>query len=152
MDRIYRYNPHVSYKPNEGRYFQLVTAKDLYIQNITVSEHDNHSNSFQVKLPNVFTYYHLGALRVEDQKFIDLDHYKLTLWQTQLNFVVFCTWSACGVSAQHMNANKTMIRSMYRFHVYHIRRMLKMLEILLSYENSFNPHNNPYNHEKLMKI
>ena len=71
MDRIYRYNSYVFYKPNEGRYLQLMGAKDLYIQNITVSGHDNQSNSFQVKFPNVFTNYPLGAVRVEDQGFID---------------------------------------------------------------------------------
>ena len=41
MDRIYKYNPDASYKPNDGRYLQLITAKDLYIQNITVAEHDD---------------------------------------------------------------------------------------------------------------
>ena len=46
MDRIYKYNPDVFYKPNGGRYLQLISPKDLYIQNITVSEHDNHSDSF----------------------------------------------------------------------------------------------------------
>ena len=78
MDRIYRYNPNASYKPNEGRYPQIASAKDLYIQNITVSEHDNHRDSFQFIFPNVFTYYQLGALRVEDQTFIHWDHYKFT--------------------------------------------------------------------------
>ena len=53
VDRIYRYNPNVSYKPNGGRYLQLMSAKDLYIQNITVAEHEGHSDSFQVKFPNV---------------------------------------------------------------------------------------------------
>ena len=79
MDRIYTYNPHLFYKPNKGRYLQPISAKDLYIQNITVSEHDSHSDSFQVKFPNVFTNYPLGAVRVEDQRFIDWDHYKFTL-------------------------------------------------------------------------
>ena len=52
-----------------------------------------------------------------------------------------------------MNAKKLMIRSIYRFHVYYdIRRILKILEIPLPFESSFDPHNNPYNHEKLMKI
>ena len=74
MDKIYRYNPNVFYEPNGGKYLQLMSAKDLYIQNITVLKHD----SFQVKFPNVFTNYPLGAVRVED------------LWQTQLNFAVFC--------------------------------------------------------------
>ena len=82
MDRIYKYNPDASYEPNGGRYLQLITAKDLYIQNITVAEHNrNHSDSFQVKFPNVFTNYPLGAVRVEDQRFKDWDHYKFTLWQ-----------------------------------------------------------------------
>ena len=107
MDRIYKYNPDATYKPNQGRYLQLITAKDLYIKNITVSEHD----SFQAKFPNVSTKYPLGAMRVEDQGFIDWDHYKFTLWQTQLNFAVFCASSACGASVEHMNAKKPMIRS-----------------------------------------
>ena len=154
MDRIYRYNPHASYKPNGGIYLQLITAKDLYIQNITVAEHDGgHSDSFQVRFPNVFTNYPLGAVRVEDQKFKDWDHYKFTLWQSQLNFVVFCSSSACGVSVEHLNAKEPMIRSIYCFHVYyHIRRILKILEIPLPYENSFNQSNNSYNHEKFIWI
>ena len=49
MDRIYRYNPDASYKPNGGRYLQIMSAKDLYIQNITAAEHDGHIDSFQVQ-------------------------------------------------------------------------------------------------------
>ena len=90
MDRIYKYNSDASYKPNGGRYLQIMSAKDLYIQNITVAEHDGYSDSFQVKFPNVFMNYPLDAVRVEDQKFKDWDHYKFTIWQSQLNFVVFC--------------------------------------------------------------
>ena len=153
MDRIYRYNSDSSYKPNGGTYLQLITAKDLYILNVTVAEHDGRSDSFQVKFPNVFTNYLLGAVRVEDQKFKDWDHYKFTIWQSQLNFAVFCASSACGVSVEHLNAKESMIKSIYRFHVYyHIRRILKILEIPLPYENSFNQFNNPYNHEKYIHI
>ena len=154
MDRIYKYNSDASYKPNGGTYLQLITAKDLYIQNVTVAEHDGgHSDSFQVKFPNVFTNYPLGAVRVEDQKFKDWDHYKFTIWQSQLNFAVFCASSACGVSVEHLNAKEPMIRSIYRFHVYyHIRRILKILEIPLPYENSFNQYSNSYNHEKFIGI
>ena len=154
MDRIYKYNSDASYKPNGGRYLQRITAKDLYIQNITVAEHDGgHSDSFQVKFPNVFTNYPLGAVRIEDQKFKDWDHYKFNIWQSQLKFAVFCASSACGVSVEHLSAKEPMIRSIYRFHVYyHIRRILKILEIPLPYENSFNQYNNPYNHEKFIGI
>ena len=153
MDRIYKYNSDVSYKPNGGRYLQIMSAKDLYIQNITMAENDGHSDSFQVKFPNVLTNYPLSAVRVEDQRFKDWDHYKFTIWQSQLNFVVFCASSACGVSVEHLNAKEPMKRSIYRFHVYyHIRRILKILEIPLPYENSFNQYNNPYSHEKFIGI
>ena len=153
MDRIYRYNSDASYKPNGGTYLQIISAKDLYIQNITVAENDGHSDSFQVKFPNVFTNYPLGAVRVEDQKFKDWDHYKLNICKSQLNFIVFCASSACGVSVEHLNAKEPMIRSTYRFHVYyHIRKILKILEIPLPSENSFNQYNNLYNHEKFIGI
>ena len=118
-----------------------------------MAEHNGHSDSFQVKFPNVFTNYPLGAVRVEDQRFKDWDHYKFTIWQSQLNFMVFCASSACGVSVEHLNAKEPMIRSIYHFHVYcHIRRILKILEIPLPYENTFNQYNNLYNHEKFIGI
>ena len=71
MDRIYKYNPDAIYKPNGGTYLQIMSAKDLYIQNITVAEHDGHRDSFQVKFSNVFMNYLLGAVRVEDQRIKD---------------------------------------------------------------------------------
>ena len=73
MDRIYKYNPDASYKPNEGTYLQLITAKDLYIQNITVAENDGHSDSFQVKFPNVLTNYPLGAVQKHQPPLYHLD-------------------------------------------------------------------------------
>ena len=54
MDRIYKYNSDAIYKPNGGTYLQLITAKDLYTQNITVAEHDGLQVSklnFQKFLP-----------------------------------------------------------------------------------------------------
>ena len=70
MDRIYRYNPSASYKPNGGRYLKLMSVKDLYVQNIIVSEHGNHSDRFQLKFPNIFTNYPLGQVKVEDQRLL----------------------------------------------------------------------------------
>ena len=35
---------------------------------------------------------------------------------------------------------------------YYIRRIFKVLEIPLPYENSFSQYNNPYSHEKFIKI
>ena len=71
MDRIYRYNPDATYEPNQGKYLQLISTEDSYIQNITVAEYHSHSDSFQVKFPNVFRNHPLGTVRVEDKRFID---------------------------------------------------------------------------------
>ena len=97
--------------------------------------------------------YQHSSVQLVLKKWIDIPSYKFTLWQTQLDFMVFCASSACGVSVEHTNAKKPMIRSIYCFHVYyHIRRKLKILEIPLPYENTFNQYNNLYNHEKFMGI
>ena len=46
-----------------------------------------------------------------------------------------------------------MIRSIYHLHVYyHIRRILKVLEIPLPYEDMFNQYNNPYHNVKFIEI
>ena len=52
-----------------------------------------------------------------------------------------------------MNAKKPMMKSIYRFHAYyHIRRILKILQIPIRYDNTFHKYNNPYSCEMFMKI
>ena len=76
------------------------------------------------------------------------------LWQTQLNFAVWCASSACGVSSAHLNYKKhPMIRAVYHFHVYcHVRRVLKRLQTPLAHETSFNAADNPYTSSEFLKI
>ena len=78
----------------------------------------------------------------------------LKLWQTQLNFSVFCVSSACGVSSSHLNYTKhPMIRLVYRFHVYyHVRRILKILQVPLPHETGLNAADNPYTESEFFKI
>ena len=70
----------------------------------------------------------------------------MRLWQTQLNFAVWCASSACGVSSAHLNYTKyPMIRLVYRFHVYYyVRRILKKLQVPLPHKTGFNAADNPY--------
>ena len=77
----------------------------------------------------------------------------ILLGQTQLNFSVFCASSACGVSSAHLNYTKhPMIRSVYRFHVYyHVRRILKKLQVPLPHETGFNAADNPYTESEFLK-
>ena len=99
MGRIYKYSPNVSYEPNGGRYLQHITAKDLYIQNITVAEHDGHSDSFQIKFPNVFTNYPLGAVRVEDQRMGPLQIHSMAVTiEFRCLLCIKCLWCKCQTS------------------------------------------------------
>ena len=122
---MFRYNPKANYQPNRGRYLQILSGKDLYKQTIVMSagSHD----TFPVRFLNIFVDYPLGQMCVGDKLWTNWDKAPMRLWQTQLNFAVWCTSSACGVSSAHLNYTKhPMIRSVYRFHVYyHVRRILK---------------------------
>ena len=149
---MFRYNPKANYQPNGGRYLQILSGKDLYKQTIVVSAMEN--DTFPARFPNIFVDYPLGQMRVGDKLWTNWNKAPMQLWQTQLNFAVFCAWSACGVSSAHLNYTKhPMIRSVYRFHVYyHVRRILKKLLVPLPHETSFNAADNPYIESEFLKI
>ena len=139
---MFRYNPNANYQPNGGRYLQILSGKDLYKQEIIVSSND----TFPVRFPNIFIDYPLGQMRVDDKTWTNWNKAPMRLWQTQLNFAVWCASSACGVSSEHLNyTNHPMIMAVYRFHTYnHVRRVLKRLQVPLPHETSFNTADNPY--------
>ena len=90
-----------------------------------------------------------------DKLWTHWNEHPMQLWQTQLNFAVWCASSACGVRSAHLNYTKhPMIRAVYRFHVYyHVRRVLKRLQAPLSHGPSFNAAgNNPYTESEFFKI
>ena len=139
---MFRYNPAANYQPNGGRYLQILTGKDLYKQTIVVSNRD----TFPARFPNIFVDYPLGQMRVGDKLWTNWNKAPKHLWQTQLNFAVWCASSTCGVSSVHLNYTKhPMVKLVYRFHVYyHVRRVLKRLQVPLPHETSFNAADNPY--------
>ena len=110
--------------------------------------------NFLARFPNIFVHYPLVQMRVGDKLWTNWNKAPLKLWQTQLNFAVFCTLSACGVSSAHLNYTKhPMIRSVYRFHVYyHVRQVLKRLQVPLPHETGFNTADNPYTESEFFKI
>ena len=116
---MFRYYLKANYQPNGGRYLQILSGKDLYKQMIVVSDRDTSPARF----PNIFDNYRLREMRVGDKLWTNWNEHPMRLWQIQLNFVVWCTSSACGVSSAHLNyAKHPMIRLVYRFHVYyHVR-------------------------------
>ena len=125
---MFRYNPKANYQPNGDRYLQILSGKDLYKQTIVVSARA-HNDTFPARFLNIFIDYPLGQMHVGDKLWTHWNKAPMRLWQTQLNFALFCALSAGGVSSAHLNYTKhPMIRSVYRFHVYyHVRRILKKL-------------------------
>ena len=150
---MFRYNPKANYQPNGGHYLQMLSGEDLYKQTIVVSARA-HNDTFPVRFPNIFVDYPLGQMRVGDKLWTNWNKAPLKLWQTLLNYVVFCALSACGVSSAHLNYTKhPMIRSVYRFHIYyHVRRVLKRLQTPLPHETGFNAADNPYTESEFLKI
>ena len=153
---MFRYNPAANYQPNGGRYLQILSGKDLYKQTIVVSAatHDGVPLTFPARFPNIFVDYPLGQMHVGDKLWTNWNKAPMRLWQTQLNFAVFCASSACGVSSAHLNYTKhPMIRSVYRFHLYyHVRRILKRLQTPLPHETGFNAADNLYTESEFFKI
>ena len=121
---------------------------------MSATTHDGVPLTFPARFPNIFVDYPLGQMRVGDKLWTNWNKAPMRLWQTQLNFAVFCASSACGVSSAHLNYTKhPMIRSVYRFHVYyHVRRILKRLQTPLPHETSFNAADNLYTESEFLKI
>ena len=119
---MFRYNSKANYQPNGGRYLQILSGKDLFKQTIVVSAIEN-DDTFPARFPNIFVDYLLRQMHVGDELCTNWNKAAMRLWQTQLNFAMWCASSTCGVSSAHLNYKKhPMIRSVYRFHVYyHVR-------------------------------
>ena len=95
---MFRYNPKANYQPNDGRYLQILSGKDLYKQTIVVSARD----TFPARFSNI-SVDPLGEMKVGDKLWTNWNKDSMRLWQTQLNFVVWCASSARGVSSEHLN-------------------------------------------------
>ena len=153
---MFRYNLKANYQPNGGRYLQILSGKDLYKQTIVVSAgtHDGVPLTFPLRFPNIFVDYLLGQMRVGNKLWTNWNKAPMRLWQTQLNFAVWCASSTCRVSLAHLNYKKhPIIRSFYRFHVYyHVRRILKRLLTPLPHETGFKVADNPYTESEFLKI
>ena len=139
---MFRHNPKANYQPNGRQYLQILSGKDLYKQTIVVSARD----TFPARFPNIFVDYPLGEMKVGDKLWMNWNKDPLRLWQTQLNFAVWCTSSTCGVSPEHLNYTKhSRVRAVYRFHMYyHVRRVVERLQVPLPQEASFNAADNPF--------
>ena len=89
---MFRYNPKANYQPNGDRYLQILSGKDLYKQTIVMIAGSH--NTFPARFQNIFVDYPLGQMRVGDKLWMNWNKALMRLWQTQLNFAVWCASSA----------------------------------------------------------
>ena len=122
----------MSYELNEeehyaahGKHEELITGKDLTQLSIVVREDNKKSESFALKLSDLI--FDLGLYRyLKDGDFYDaggfrstkssynFQHEPMRLWEVQLNFVVHCATSRLGVSIEHLNSRKPLVKALYR--------------------------------------
>ena len=104
---MFQYNPKANYQPNGGQYLQILSGKDLYKQMIVISVRGNGTfnsdDTFPASFLNIFVNYPLGEMKIGKKLWMNWNKALLRLWQTQLNFGVWCASSACGVSSEHLN-------------------------------------------------
>ena len=155
---MFRYNPEANYQPSGGQYLQILSSKDLYKQMMVISAggacEQSSKDTFPARFLNIFIDYPLGQMHVGDKLWTHWNEHPMRLWQTQLNFAVWCASSTCGVSSAHLNYTKhPMIRAVYRFHVYyHVRQVLKRLQTPLPHDTGFNASDNPFTSSEFLKI
>ena len=108
--------------------YNKIRDHNIYLQNITVSDNKLCHSSFPIKFENIFTKYIIDDHSEKVYKTWNDDG--LLLWQTQLNFAIFCATSACGISTQHFSTNQSLINSVYKFHIYYqVYRILKRMKV-----------------------
>ena len=129
-----------------------IKPENLSNLNIYVTEKDY----FLVKFENIFTDYIIDFTNKKDV--FNWTHSResyMKFWQCQLNFVIWCSTTGCGISRYHLLDDKlpNLIKSVIRFHVYFTARtLLSKMSIPLPGDDAFNPKNNPINMSKFDEI
>ena len=154
MNTIFKYNANVKYSTKDlkgGYNSNTFSLFDVYL--------DEKGPSVKIQLPNIFKDHHIVAQPKPTTVGYDEWPLSLPLWKNvynshrkfnpesneyfhmyrcQLNFSIFTATSALGISWQHLNHPKLLVRAVYRFHVYfHTRLILHELGISLPHEDCF---------------
>ena len=143
MIDIYRYNPNAKYDPGHGGMNNQekfdISSLDLTRFTIVVNQHDGFKTEFQ----DFFKKY---VMERTNDRYDTWLHDSLSLWQTQLNFAIYCSTTACGISWQHLNGSKSsLVNAIFKFHViYQTKRILRRLDAPLPTDNGFEQYKNPW--------
>ena len=109
---------------------------------------DDQGIYFRAMFPDIFADYQnpplIGDVTVANKAWQIWQNTPFSWWQCQLNFALWCASACCGVSFEdHLQAEKPLFSSLYRFHVYHTtRRLLEELRAALPRDKSYSWYEN----------
>ena len=124
-------------------------ADILSLANQEIMVYDNGSH-FKAMSPDISADYQnpplTGDVTMANKAWQVWQNTPFSWWQCQLNFALWCASAGCGVSFEdHLQAEKPLLASLYRFHVYHTtRRLLAELRVALPGNKSYSWYENAY--------
>ena len=96
-----------------------MSSNDLVVLDVYVSEGELSN----VELADPFEKYRLTRVN-SDKAVDDWNSDPMKFFQNQINFVMWCSTTGCGVSYEHLTHSNPMISNLFKFHVYYqIRRL-----------------------------
>ena len=120
------------------------SCKDVADELITLDIYVTPTDSFRVKMRNVFTKT-VVPFWSSKQCYAWLGGPNYKYWPQQLNFAVWCATCGCGISLVELGKWPLIIQGFLKFHVYFtVRRVLYVLGVPLPDEDAFNQTNNTY--------
>ena len=152
---MYSYKPNIKYKNIEYKTPMINFSKlKLYY---------NNNDYINIDMIDLFSEY---PVRVGDKINLSLDKLRrlshtsyrslsdyFMFYRSQVNFSLFASTTALGISYLHITKGDNLIKSIYRFHIYyHMRRILFNLDCPIPSDPEFSKYNNRYTKNSYNKI
>ena len=143
----YAFNRDVSY-PTCAGFPRNMTCKDIleaHIQVVIPEKVSDGRGDFTAEVEDIFDHYRLP--HISSEKILNRWHQSpMDFYQNQVNLAVWLATSGCGVSwRDHLDIDRPLARSVFRFHVYYqVRRILEELQAPLPQDRAWSPFQNPY--------
>ena len=151
----YAFNRDVSY-PTCAGFPRNMTCKDIleaHIQVVIPEKVSDGRGDFTAEVEDIFDHYRLP--HISSEKILNRWHQSpMDFYQNQVNLAVWLATSGCGVSwHDHLDIDRPLARSVFRFHVYYqVRRILEELQAPLPQDRAWSPFQNPYDRRAYERI
>ena len=119
---------------------------------------DDKGSHFKAMFPDTFADYQnpplTGDVAMANKAWQIWYNTPFSWWQCQLNFALWCASAGCGVSFEnHLQAEKPLLASLYRYHVYHTtRRLLEELHVAIPGDKSYSWYENAYDSRAFKRL